>query len=256
GGGGRYDLVILAEGAYGRLRSTLGIEAWHEYVIGLNAHYSRGDVEGLIVDFTPGLHKDLFSWLLTLGGEVLAGTGAPGSVKEYLERVEEAYRLRGRSRMYGGKVLLGPPLRQLVIGRVVVTGDAGGLTKPLTGGGLYPSTRAAWLAYKGIESGLDPLEAWTRAVHTVSKELRRQYRIMGFLRRNTSLMGEVLRALAESGLDKAVAGRINYDAHHKAVLAAARSPLPAVRFLLRMARRRPLETARLAAIVVSSLVAL
>jgi len=255
GGGGRYDLVILAEGVHGRLRSRLGVRIVHEHVIGLNAHYRAGEVEGLIVDFTPSLHQGLFSWLLEVGDEVLAGTGAPGNVKVYLERVEEAYNLHERTRIYGGKVLLGPPVRHPVIGRVILTGDAGGLTKPFTGGGLYPSTKAAWLAYKGIKSGLEPVEAWSIAVHSVSRELRRQYRVMGILRKNTSLMGEVIKALSESRLDKAVSGEISYDEHHKAVIAAMRHPLRAAKFLAYMLYRHPLDTVKLATAILSSLIA-
>ncbi len=237
----RYDLVLLADGAHGALHGMLGIGHTPKKVTGLNAHYTTGpSPQGIIVDFTPSLHNDLFAWILRVQDTVLAGTGGPpASAKRLLERVERTYGLEGRNTIYGGPVLLGPPAPRPWRGKVVVIGDAAGLTKPLTGGGLYPSTQAATHATRLVDNGAPPVEAWRRSVARVVAILRRQYRVAEALRRDPRLLEETVAALESSGLARGLAGKIDYDRHDRLPLEVVSRPLKGARFLARLAYRHP-----------------
>ncbi len=250
----RYDLVVLADGIHGVLHRMLGLNNRPKTVTGLNAHYSTGPrPRGIIVDFTPGLHKDLFAWILRIGSTILAGTGGPpGMARRLLSKVEEVYGLEGRDSVYGGSVILGPPESRPWRGRVVVIGDAAGMNKPLTGGGLYPSTLAATHAGHLVANGVPLVEAWRRSISRVTGMLRRQYRVAEALRSDPRLLEEVVMALESSGLARGLAGRIDYDRHDRLPLAVASRPLEGARFLAEIALRHPRGLARALARILAS----
>ena len=98
-GPGRFDLIILAEGALGRLRAGLGIGYQGPLVHGVNTVLETPcRWEG---GFTAVFHREargLFSWSVPLpGGSCVVGTGSadPGSLAAAL-RAAESMLLAGR----------------------------------------------------------------------------------------------------------------------------------------------------------------
>ena len=71
----------------------------------------------------------------------------PETLKRFIRLAERRFKLRSPLKAYGGPVILGPPPASdmLYKNNIVVVGDAGGLTKPLTGGGLFPNALLARL---------------------------------------------------------------------------------------------------------------
>lgn len=219
-----HGLVVVAAGSLGRVRG-ISVEAGPRRLTGWNMIYASGRAppHGTIrVDFTPGLSTGFFAWVLPTRQGILAGSAAgPGEARRVRERLEEAYGLRGRRDAYGGVVLAGPPTRPLVQGRSVLVGDAGGLVKPLTGGGLYPGLRVAELAASMINQGVKPGHAVARAAERVAYQLRRQHAIARILHYSPGLVEEGIRYARRAELGERLSDSIDYDAHESVGLLIA-----------------------------------
>ena len=66
-------------------------------------------------------------------------------------------------RVYGGVVLTGPPTLTPCKDKVCALGDAAGLNKPLTGGGLYPTT--------AVVKRFNEVETFHKAYHPLVERL-------------------------------------------------------------------------------------
>jgi flavin-dependent dehydrogenase len=128
-------------------------------------------------------------------------------------------------RLYGGPILLGPPARRLGLGRVFVVGDAGGLVKPLTGGGLYPNSAAASTAARIASKGASPAKAIHRALCSIAGELEAQHHIARALLENKGAVKRAALLAGSLGADRALDGLIDFDRHETIPLAGLASPL-------------------------------
>ncbi len=254
GGSDSFDAVVLAEGATGRLRFNLGAGYMGGFVYGVNMV-----VEGCNADprrgFTVAFHheaQEIFSWLVPLsGGLCVVGSGSrdPRGLSKALEAGKHLLGVPREARVansYGGPLPLDGPAGRLRAGRVVIVGDAAGLVKPLTGGGLYPAGSFYLEAVKLLE-GRDPASALEEAALRVAGILARQAQAARILRGNPWLVECIARAARESGLDGALKGMVDYDLHHKIpVKALTAAPARSVEAGLRALARCPGWVARLA----------
>ncbi len=236
----RYDLIILSDGYHGVLHKSLDIGYEGSIVYGLNLIYSNAMADDIIkVDFDPNVTSGLFAWILRIREGALLGTGVrdPGLIKLYVRRLEEKYNASAIHRIYGGPILLGPPARRLYIGKVVVVGDAAGLNKPLTGGGLYPNALAAELASKMIADGMDPLKSIINSVTKVALKLKRQYRIAKIILKDLDVLSLLIDASIKSGLPTLLKGKIDYDEHELIFRYALSYPISALKLLYHLLKR-------------------
>ena len=173
GGGGRYDIVIVADGAYGRISAMLrDSEPLKAY--GVNyVKKDYGEMHRIVVDPLDQRAYCFFSWRVPLrGGVTLEGYAStrrplappPGDAKG----------------AYGGVVLLGPPLPARR-GRIVTWGDASALVKPLTGGGLAPQLEAYKLLARLLGEMRDPALAALKSQLIVASRLKPAARLSRLL---------------------------------------------------------------------------
>ncbi len=236
GGSGSFHAIVIAEGATGRLRRRLGIGYAGGFIYGVNTLVDGCQVEvnqGFTVLF-HGEARGLFSWLVPLpGGLCIVGSGSrdPRQLPKALESGRRLLGIPGSpsiSKSYGGPLPLDGPARRFRIGRIVVVGDAAGLVKPLTGGGLYPAAAFYREALKALREG-DPASALMSAAERVAGILARQVRAARILRKNPWLVDCIVRAASASRLDDALRGLVDYDLHHKIPIKALTSaPLKSV----------------------------
>ncbi|MEB3860043.1 MAG: hypothetical protein LRS43_02405, partial [Desulfurococcales archaeon] len=228
GGSSRsYDAVILADGAYGRLHGLLNIGYRGSKLLGLNAVAEiKGELDRIVVDFSSRLSDGFFSWIVPVGGEAVIGTAArdPRALKPKMHILARSIGVKGFKRLYGGPVLTGPPAELLWRGRVFVVGDAGGLVKPLTGGGLYPNSVAASMATAIADKEGDPAKALREALCTVGRELRAQHYIARLFLSDKRVAGRAAALARIFKADRALSGSIDFDKHEDLPLAALSSP--------------------------------
>lgn len=234
GGSRSYDLVVLAEGLHGRLRSLIGVEHRVVTTFGLNRELrgEGGEDGGYVwIGFEEGLEG--FRWRLPTPGALLVG--ALSRDPKRVKRAVAGGAGEGAG-LYGGIVVHGPPLERPRRGRVLVVGDAAGFNKPLTGGGLYPNALLASMA-SSIDLAGDRLEGLDGAVSKLVGRLRRQYRIARGYYRDPDAGARLLKAAFDAGLCSVLDGRIDYDGHEALLGLVAGRPLAALRILASMAWR-------------------
>jgi flavin-dependent dehydrogenase len=237
-----YDYIVLADGWRRPLSGPLGLGGYRLRLTGVNVVVPGGgggdtiEVEAW-TPYSPGF----FAWKIPLPSGVLAGAASP--------RPRDAagfVRSLGGEKLlvYGGQVVLGAPRGPIALGRLMAAGDAGGLTKPLTGGGLYPMAKAAAIAESMALSGrpLRPGEAFKAALARVAGELRRQEPVARAFQEDRSLL-EALALLADEWGPLRV--RLSRFDDHSLTQALAKAVSLAPQLLLR-AYRRPAAIAALA----------
>ncbi|UXD22297.1 hypothetical protein IPA_03300 [Ignicoccus pacificus DSM 13166] len=145
-----YDRAIIAEGWRAELSKRLGIAHKARIVYGINFEVKGktahpGSVE---IWFDKALAPGFFAWVVMLEDKAVVGTASEprkANVRELAKKVKEIAEKRdlikgGVTKEYGGVILTGPPALSPCTTKVCSFGDAAGLNKPLTGGGLYPNT--------------------------------------------------------------------------------------------------------------------
>jgi len=231
-----YDLIILAEGIHGNLRGQIGLDHRLTTTYGLNAEISSQD-QSLLRDYILiGFERTLegFSWKFGFPNGILVGALSKRA-REVKEKVASMINGGRPRRLYGGIVIHGPPLRRLRLGKVLLVGDAAGLNKPLTGGGLYPN---AWLSAKLSEIDLAAGDFYEvdRVAGMLVGKLLRQYRIARAYYGDTASGVVLLRSAVEAGLCDVLSGRIDYDGHERMISLVLSSPVRGLRILFSMLR--------------------
>jgi flavin-dependent dehydrogenase len=128
-----------------------------------------------VVEMYYGRHvaPGFFAWIIPLGegrarvglaAKVMAKTRLESSIRKHpviSKRLEHASIERG----FGGIVLVGNPIKKTVAGRFLVVGDAAGMVKPTTGGGIIMGGTAAKVAGRVVSSALS-------SEHSIEEKLR------------------------------------------------------------------------------------
>ncbi len=231
--GERFDRVVIAEGWGAEIAKTLHVAPKPRRVYGINLEIEGktafpGSVE---VWFDELLAPGFFAWVVMLEGKAVVGTASePGraNVRKLAEKVLEIAKRRGLVegevvKAYGGVIQTGPPSLAPYRGRVAVTGDAAGLNKPLTGGGLYPSLEVAkgykkffpklWRAYHPLVERLYAETYLSRPLHKGNQKFYEKLfnSLDGFeiyleeYDNHIKVLGKAIRALGIKGTVKALA---------------------------------------------------
>ena len=149
---GPYDYVIVAEGSARRLSSAYG------HVVrlpGLQIDVRSGvELRGITVVYNQKLSKAYFSWIVEIDrGLYRVGLADTCCTVEKLRKLVKLVRGAPVGRPFGGGVLAGPPLKRLLVGHTVLVGDAAGLVKPLSGGGIILALRSGYAAAEALARG-------------------------------------------------------------------------------------------------------
>lgn len=220
--GETFDRVIVAEGWGAEIAKSLHVAPKPRRVYGINLEVKGktafpGTVE---VWFDEALAPGFFAWVVMLEGKAVVGTASEpkrGNVRKLAEKVLEQAVKRGLVegevvKVYGGVIQTGPPSLAPYRGKVAVTGDAAGLNKPLTGGGLYPSLEVA----KGYRKYFPRL--W-RAYHPLVERLYAETYFSRLLHKGNQKFYDKLF----NGLDGFEIYLEEYDNHVKALFSAVKA---------------------------------
>jgi len=233
----KYDLVILAEGAAGRLRKPLNLDHKPLASRGLNVERVPGSRETMFeVFFSAERVGPGFAWRVPTPGRIVLGALVVGGTPQ--SAVRNVYGVNPE-KGYGGRVLHGPPHPTPVRGRIVLLGDAAGHNKPLTGGGLYPVTEILLEAAR-LAQDVELLDAMARAINRVGRRLRKQYYLARVLLRDPRLTENLIETAVEAGVETVLDGMVDYDYHEQLPRLALSKPGKALAAALGLARRDPI----------------
>jgi geranylgeranyl reductase family protein len=219
--------VLAADGYRSGVARSLGLGPARELVRGLEVdlRMRAEDQRKVRVFMGNGIAPGFFAWAIPCGGLTRVGlcvSRERGTPQDHLTRLLEAQGWSGaeRVRTYSGAIPLGHIPRTFA-DRLLVAGDAAGMAKPISGGGLYTGMTAGKLAAETFleafrsgdlsERGLSIYENRWKAVY--GRELRSSYRVR-----------KVFVRMCDRDLDKAGA-RLD-DEKAKAVLATGDIDFP------------------------------
>lgn len=160
----RGRLGILATGASYGLHRGLGLRLPGRFVHGVQVEVEFEETSEVEVYFGNEVAPESFAWVVPFArqGVAMAKIGVLSSKEpvRYLTRLlrspQVASRVRpGRACPYLRRPVPVWPLSETFADHVLVIGDAGGLAKPTTGGGVYYSLLSAELAAATIGEALD-----------------------------------------------------------------------------------------------------
>jgi len=143
----RGKVLIGADGASSNIAMSLGENRPKEYIRGIQADVRyRMDNQDIFKMFIGNnVAPGFFAWMIPCDSFTRIGlctTWSAGPPAEYLSDILIRMGLQDKvMRIFAGKIPLG--VRPYLVGdRVMLTGDAAGFVKPMSGGGLYPTFRA------------------------------------------------------------------------------------------------------------------
>jgi len=239
-----FDLVVLAEGVGRRLVGALGLREKARLVRGINVVCeARGEWHGdFVVGFNHALAPGFFYWIVPLGPRrFIVGWGVRAETRKKTRdpRVKARFILRRHGleleriiEVYGGTIVAGPPSRKLWDRKVIIIGDAGCLNKPVTGGGLYPVSKA--LSNLPAQSCWDAVKRLVRGIEDVRRELYRQYWIARVLHdpQNQEVIDKIISALRGTRIESEFSRKLEFDKHHMIPRTVIGSPKEAFRLML------------------------
>ena len=235
--------IVGADGHSSRVAMSLGDNQPKEYVRGMEADVSgvRGDPDTITLYLGHDVAPGFFAWEMPCGDFTRIGLcaswgyGPPNDyLKHLLDRVAPDSRVLAR---YSGKIPIGGRRRISGPG-CLLTGDAAGFVKPVSGGGLYPTFRTIPVLEDVLSSALADGDASAESLSRydsgcralIGKELDRGYR----LRRRYARMDDGKISLAGSYVSRpriasALRG-IDFDQPSATVRSVLKDPrnLPAV----------------------------
>ncbi|ACB40848.1 NAD(P)/FAD-dependent oxidoreductase [Pyrobaculum neutrophilum] len=209
---GPYDYIVVAEGAARRISRAYG------HVVrlpGLQIDV-RSDVglHGITVVYNQRLSRAYFAWIVELDrGLYRVGLADLCCTVEKLNKLVKLVGGRPAGKPFGGGVLAGPPLRRLVEGRAVLVGDAAGLVKPLSGGGIALAVKSGRLAAEALAEGRP--EGYEESTAALRLRLRAAFAAFRALY-GWRLVDRLLRLL-----DGGEYVAVDYDDHVKTLAVAA-----------------------------------
>ncbi len=201
------------------------------------------DIDEDIVEMYYGRQTapGFFAWLIPMGeGRARVGLAAKNSAKPRLkaainhhpvlrERLEGATLERG----FGGIVLVGLPVRRCFAQGVVVVGDAAGMVKATTGGGVIMGGIAARIAGRTVTKALDEMDFSRKSLSRYESGWRSQtlkdLRMMYVAQRALSVLSDKgLNSIVEDansmGLVEIVKEEGDMDMQRKVIARLMRNP--------------------------------
>ncbi len=237
----RARAVILACGVSYRFQRQLGLG-----LPGRVAHTAQIEVDAEAADMVE-LHlgrdvaPDGFLWTVPISrGErpglkigALTRGDAGVCLDRFLGRPEVRARLASRPGRPIRRLLPLQPIAKTYADRLLVVGDAGGFTKPTTGGGIFYSLVSASLAVETLleafdEGALDE-ERLSRYEARWQAELGQEFRIGGWLRefltwRTDADIDRLVRASSSEAVQSVIRRTARFNRHRGVILALLREP--------------------------------
>ena len=184
----RGKVLIGADGASSAIAMSLGENRPKEYLRGIQAdvNFRMDDHDTFKMFIGNSIAPGFFAWMIPCESFTrfgLCASWSAGPPSEFLSDMLIRMGMQDRvMRIFSGKIPLG--IRPMLVGdRIMLTGDAAGFVKPMSGGGLYPTFRANKPLTDTILSGLDAdllysrdLSAYERLCNEdFGRELERSY---------------------------------------------------------------------------------
>lgn len=150
---GPYDVIVIAEGAarrfserYGKVVRLPGLQ--------IDARIAGRPLEEMNVIYDRRISQSYFAWVVHIDGELYRiGLADRSQIPQKLQKLLKIFRAEPVSKPFGGGVLAGPPAPRLVVGPHALVGDAAGLTKPLSGGGIVLALKSGVALRDSINKG-------------------------------------------------------------------------------------------------------
>ncbi len=232
----QYDLIVLSEGIIRYFSRKLGLISRTKPIYSIQLRlkgefYDNANVfEVYVTSLTPGF----FSWIVPLGdtGDIIIGVATPRKnslnnklylFKRILERLGKV-RVRRELKYFGGIISVGPPGR-LGYGKVLGIGDAVGLNKPLSGGGIYPIAYAGKILSRiilGYINGAisNPLREYVKALKPLMLELKHSHRLALTIRYHDYILPRIITRMFSLMKIKLVIKDFEYDRHSRLITQA------------------------------------
>lgn len=232
---------VLACGVYYRLHRQLGFGLPAQLVHTAQVEVDAEPAESVELYFGRDVAPEGFVWAvpirrgdrpgLKLGA--LARGDAGACLMRFLERPEVRARLQSAPGRIVRRLLPLDPAPQTAGDRVLLVGDAGGFTKPTTGGGIYYSLLTASLAadtlLEGFQAGRLDAEFLARYESRWEAELGADLRVSSWLRqfltrcRDAEIDG-LVHALASDSVQSVIHRTARFNRHRDVILALLREP--------------------------------
>ncbi|MFW6056054.1 MAG: NAD(P)/FAD-dependent oxidoreductase [Chloroflexota bacterium] len=178
--------IVVASGVNPSVTEALGLGSTNRHLVGSHAEVEIDGLPETEIYLMQHAERGAFAWLVPTGeGYARAGAlschGAGPPLLGLLERPDVKRRLRRQSTEVARRPIPVAPLPRGYDDSVVVVGDALGVAKPTTGGGLYFGALTARSAVDALVRGFErgDLSAYALAVHDrawkhqLAAELRR-----------------------------------------------------------------------------------
>lgn len=245
----RARLAMLACGARYPLQRSFGLGLPSRHLQTAQRELPAGALFDTELHFGREIAPDGFAWAVPVARPagphvrigVMASRDAPTHWVRMLERVEEKWGVRRDGLPPRQKVLPLGPIGRTYADRVLVIGDAAGLVKPTTGGGIYYSIMSAAMACEVAVTALrrDRLDAPALSAYErcwrarVSSELAAQHALRRVAERLSDRdMDELFELARTDGILPLVRKTIRFNQHREFVKALFRHG-PARRILFR-----------------------
>ena len=237
----RARALILACGAQDRFNRQLGLGIPRAYLQTAQIETPFTAVDAVEIDLDRSLAPRGFAWLVPFRREqsdmarvgLMTSDGAARRFKEYTQRLTRRYGTAGvrvRPRL---KLLPLAPVRRTYSDRVLAVGDAAGLAKPTTGGGIYYSLLSGRYAAEVLAPALgqDRTDAATLRVYEtlwqsrLGPELRTGLAFRTLAARfDDRAVDALLELAAVDGIVPLLRRTANFNWHGAAALALLRNP--------------------------------
>lgn len=205
--------TVIAEGVSSVLTKSVGLSTVPKgYKHPAYQYEVKGvDVEEDLVEMFYGrqLAPGFFAWIIPIGERrVRVGLAARNKSKIRLEAAMRNHpiiskRLQGGKieRSMGGTVLVGRPIPKLSTDGVVIVGDAAGLVKATTGGGVIIGGLAALEAGSVVDQALKMRDVSKKSLSVYDRRCKSQfYRELETM----NLAQKALSSLSDKGLDSVI----------------------------------------------------
>jgi len=237
----RAAVCVLACGASYRFQRRLGWGLPALFMVGAQAEARVRSAEALDVFCAPDVVPPGFGWLVPFerGGELRAKVGVMTSARPRaaLKRLVESLLVRGQLVDPPGPIItrllpLGP-LSRTFGDRVLAVGDAAGLVKPTTGGGIYYSLLSAGWAATAVSEAFDRSDFSAASLGAYEEmwrselgaELRMGMRFRRFAARLTGRdLDDLIDLALRDGVMSVVRAHARFDWHGTLLRALVRHP--------------------------------
>jgi len=234
-------MVILAGGAGYTIQQRLGLGSPPEFLRSAQVEIEMGEVEGVEVYFGQEVSPGSFAWVVPLraGDRPRARIGliTKENAVHYLRRLLAnpafSQRLKGAPPAIKGRIMPLGPVPKTFGHRVLAVGDAAGLSKPTTGGGIYYGLVSSWIAAQVVADAFKKGDLSEEALswyegswkEELGAELKMGYyfRLLG----SRLLDGEIDKLFqigSSDGILQMVKSKTRFDWHKEVIVALLRHP--------------------------------